>query len=76
MTGATGATALTLRAFDAATDLPGVVELIGAVNSFDDLPYFPTVETLVVDWAPTPRFDPARDVVVALQGGRIVAAAH
>jgi mycothiol synthase len=67
---------LTLRGFDHATDLRPMVELISAVNAFDDVPYFPTVESLGIDWAPTPRFDPARDAVVAFDEARLVGAAQ
>jgi mycothiol synthase len=67
---------VTLRAFDPATDLRPMVELITAVNALDDVPYFPTVEGLAVDWAPTPRFDPARDALLAFDGERLIAAAE
>ncbi|HTK45620.1 MAG TPA: GNAT family N-acetyltransferase [Patescibacteria group bacterium] len=67
---------LTLRAFDPATDIPAMVELIGAVNAFDDVPYFPTIESLAVDWEPAPTFDPERDAILAFEGARLVAAAQ
>ena len=65
-----------LRAFDPATDLPSMVDLIWAVNALDDVPYFPSVESLAVDWAATPTFDPERDVVLAFEAERLVGAAQ
>ena len=65
-----------LRAFEPAVDLPAVVDLIWAVNRVDDVPYFPTAEGLAVDLAPTQMFDPARDLVLAIEGQRLVGAAQ
>ena len=62
------------RAFDPAADMRAMVELICAVNAFDDVEWFPTVEQLEVDWAPSPRFDPPRDHRLIEDGGRLVAA--
>ena len=63
------------RAFDPARDFPAMVELICDVNRFDDVPYFPSVAGLQVDWAPTPTFDPRRDQRMIFDGERLVAAA-
>lgn len=62
----------TLRAFDPATDMAAVVKLICDVNAFDDMDYFPTVEGLANDWAPTPGFDPPRDTILVEDGDRLV----
>ena len=72
---ATGAE-IGMRPLDPTTDRPAIVELITAVNAFDDVPYFPTVESLAIDWAPAPTFDPERDAVLAFEGDRLVAAAQ
>ena len=70
---ATGA-ALVERAFDPGRDFPAMVELISAVNAFDGIDWFPTIEQLEVDWMATPLFDPPRDAVVVDDGDRLVAA--
>ena len=62
------------RPFDPATDLPAMVDLISEVNAFDDVPWFPTVAQLEVDWAPAPGFDPPRDTLLVEERGRLVAA--
>lgn len=62
------------RAFDPARDFPAMVELICEVNRFDEVPYFPSVAGLEVDWAPTPTFDPPRDQRMIFDGDRLVAA--
>jgi mycothiol synthase len=64
------------RSFDPATDLPAMVDLISEVNAFDDVPWFPTIEQLEVDWAPAPGFDPPNDALLIEEGGRVVAAAQ
>lgn len=76
MTSPTGTSGLSLRAFDLAQDLPAMVDLIAAVNAFDDVPYFPTVESLGVEWSPAPNFEPGLDVHLAFDGDRIVGAAE
>jgi len=76
MTPPTVTSELTLRAFDPATDFPAMVGLITAVNAFDDVPYFPTVESLAVDWERGETFDPEGDVRLAFNGARLVGAAH
>ena len=67
-------TTLVERAFDPGTDVPAVVDLITAVNAHDDIPWFPTVAQLEVDWAPSPGFDPPRDVLLIEDAGRLVGA--
>jgi mycothiol synthase len=64
------------RAFDPTADLPAMVRLIADVNRNDDIPYFPTVADLQVDWAPAPTFDPTRDVRVIADDDRFVGAAR
>lgn len=76
MTRAATTADLTVRAVDPTIDLPAMVELIWAVNSLDGVPYFPTVESLAVDWAPTATFDPQQDALLAFEGERLVAAAQ
>ncbi len=66
--------ALDLRPFSPAADFPAVVDLISEVNAHDGMDWFPTVVTLALDWAPSPSFDPARDVTVVEVDGRLVAA--
>lgn len=71
------AAALELRAFDPERDYPAVVDLITATNQHDHgQDWYPTVESLKVEWAPRPGFEPDRDAfVVESDGeGRIVAA--
>jgi len=67
-------TGLVERAFDRDRDFPAMVELIWAVNRFDEVPYFPTVEGLQVDWAPTPTFEPSRDHRLIFDDDLLVAA--
>lgn len=67
----TTSTELVERAFDPASDLPAIVDLITAVNAFDDVDWFPTVEGMAVEWSATPLFDPARDVWLVTDGARI-----
>jgi len=67
-------TGLVERAFDPDRDFPAMVELIWAVNRFDEVPYFPTVEGLQVDWALTPTFDPSRDHRLIFDDDLLVAA--
>ena len=62
------------RAFDPARDFPAVVELIGDVDRFDEVPYFPNVAALEVDWAPAPTFDPPNDLRLIFDADRLVAA--
>ena len=59
-----------LRAFDAARDFPAAVELIRATSAQTDDDWFPSVEALQVDWAPSLRFDPAADLTIAESDGR------
>jgi mycothiol synthase len=63
------------RPFDPDGDFRAMVELITAVNQHDGIDYFPTPEGLRLEWAPSPRFDPAQDVCVIEDEGRFVAAA-
>ena len=63
-----------VRSFDPACDFPAMVELITAVNRHEGIDYFPTPEGLALDWAPSPRFDPARDQAVVEDEGRFIAA--
>lgn len=59
------AAAPTLRPFDPVRDFPAAAELICAANLVDRAQdWFPTVESLRVDWATRPGFDVARDAVV------------
>jgi mycothiol synthase len=74
MTRATTSADLALRAFHPDADMAAMVELICEVNRFDDIDYFPTVEGLAVDWAPTPGFDPPRDNILVEENARLVAA--
>lgn len=64
------------RAMDLPADLPAMVDLVGEVNAFDEVPWFPTVEQLTNDWTPSPNFDPARDLRVIYEGDRLIAAAE
>src|SRR5438477_10043076 len=75
MTRVGSATDLVVRAFNPAVDLRATAKLICDVNAGDELDWFPTVAQLAVDWAPSPGFDPPRDVVVVEAGDRLVAAA-
>lgn len=74
MTRTSPAASLTSRAFDPETDRPAMVDLICAVNRFDVVDWFPTVEQLEVDWAPSPNFDPPNDTFVVEDGQRFVGA--
>ena len=65
---------LPLRAFDPDRDFPAMVELITAVNQRDHVDYFPTPESLAVEWARSPTFDPVRDHRVVEVDGRFLAA--
>jgi mycothiol synthase len=75
MNQATGTSERDMRSL-ATMDIPAVAELIAAVNAFDDVPYFPTVESLAVDWQPAPTFDPELDVQLCFDGERLVGAAQ
>lgn len=65
-----------LRSFDPSRDFPAAVELIGATNAHAELDWFPTIESLQVDWSRSARFDPASDVIVAEDDGRMVGIAR
>jgi mycothiol synthase len=65
---------LELRAFDPDRDFPAMVELISAVNHHDRIDFFPTPQSLAVEWARTPTFDPRRDRRVIEIDGRFIAA--
>jgi GNAT superfamily N-acetyltransferase len=65
---------LDLRPFDPERDFPGAVDLISAVNAHDrSQDWFPTVESLQVDWKPNRMLDPTRDAIVVEDAGRLVA---
>jgi mycothiol synthase len=76
MTGATAGVDVVERTFDPAADFPALVELICAVNDFDEIPWLPTIAQLHVDWAPAPGFEPAADLLVVDDGERLVGAGH
>jgi mycothiol synthase len=57
-------TALDLRPFDRARDFPALSDLISVVNAHDDFDWRPTVQELMLDWAPGGTFDPERDAIV------------
>lgn len=62
------------RPFDPARDFPGLVELISDVNAHDrSQDWFPTVESLRIEWAAREAFDPARDAIVVDRDGRLIA---
>ena len=65
---------LELRPFDPDRDFPAMVDLITAVNHRDHVDYFPTPESLAVEWARSPTFDPVRDHRVVEVDGRFLAA--
>ncbi|MBI2780715.1 MAG: GNAT family N-acetyltransferase [Chloroflexi bacterium] len=66
--------ALELRPFEPGRDFPGAVDLISDTNAHDaGQDWYPTVESLMMEWAVRPGFDPARDAVVVEDEGRIVA---
>ena len=67
---------LRFRAFDPATDYPGLVDLIQVTSLFDKLDWLPTVEYLRNDYEHAEGFDPGRDVLVAEDDGVICAAAE
>jgi mycothiol synthase len=65
---------LALRPFDPEQDFPRAVDLISAVNLHDrSQDWYPTVESLRVDWEPRPSFDPARDAILVDGGGTLAA---
>jgi GNAT superfamily N-acetyltransferase len=65
---------LQLRTFDPDRDFPGAVTLISDVNAHDrSQDWFPTEDSLRVEWAVRDAFDPARDAIVVEADGRIVA---
>jgi mycothiol synthase len=65
--------ALELRPPDPNRDFPAIVDLISDVNRQDSVPWFPTPEGLALDWAPSPTFDPERDIRLIDRAGRLVA---
>lgn len=70
----TAVTGLELRPFEPDRDFPAAVDLICDTNAHDnDQDWYPTVASLAIEWAVRPGFDPARDVVVLEDDGRIVA---
>lgn len=67
-------TTASLRPFAPVRDFPGVVELISDVNAHDrSQDWFPTEESLYIEWAARDAFDPARDAIVVERDGRLVA---
>ncbi|MEO8273312.1 MAG: GNAT family N-acetyltransferase [Chloroflexota bacterium] len=67
-------TRLELRPFDPARDFQGAADLIAAVNTYDKgQDWFPTVGNLLIEWAPSPAFDPARDLIVVEGDGQLLA---
>ena len=64
-----------LRPFEPERDYPRAVELISTVNAHDkSQDWYPTVESLAVEWATRAGFDATRDVSVVEVDGRFVAA--
>src|SRR5688572_4032191 len=68
--------AAVLRPIDLAVDVPAIVELITAINVVDHPGWFPTVAGLANDWAPSPTFDPPRDLQGLLLDGRLIGLAR
>ena len=65
---------LPLRRLDPQRDLPAAVAVISGVNAHDDQQdWYPTVESLAVDWATRAGFDAATDAFVVEESGRVVA---
>jgi ribosomal protein S18 acetylase RimI-like enzyme len=65
---------IVFRAFDPAIHYPGLVDLIREAHLRDGIDYLPTVDALRVDYENGAEFDPRRDVLVAADGGTLVAA--
>jgi mycothiol synthase len=65
-----------LRAIEFPAEAPELVELLGTIDAHDRVPWFPTLEGLVNDWAPTPAFDPSRDLRGLEVDGRLVGIAR
>ena len=66
---------LTLRAYDPAADLAPVSAMLCRVSRHDGNDWMATEAILASEWEATPRFDPARDIIVAEVDGAIVGTA-
>lgn len=60
------------RLFEPARDYPAVAELVATTNARDGVEWIPTAASLEHGWSAKPFMDPARDVVLAEIGGRLV----
>ncbi len=65
-----------LQPVDLARDLPALVDMIWDVSGHDGIPWFPTIDSLAIDWSHTSFYDPPRDTRVVEDAGRIVGAAR
>ena len=65
---------LELRPFDPVRDVPALVELIVDAHLHDGIDWLPTEESLRVEFAHLPEFDPRRDVRLAWVDDTLVAA--
>lgn len=67
-------TAATFRPFESDRDYPAMVELIATVNAHDrSQDWYPTEQSLRIDWKPRAAFDPASDAIVVDENGSVVA---
>ncbi|HZM71839.1 MAG TPA: GNAT family N-acetyltransferase [Candidatus Polarisedimenticolia bacterium] len=69
-------TDITLRPFDPAVDMAAAAGLLFTVNEHDEVDWRPTEATLADEWQPSPRFDPAVDVILAWSGDTLVGLAE
>lgn len=61
-----------LRPFDPGADMASAAELINASSTHDHSEWLPSATTLAEEWAPSARFDPASDVLLAWSGSELV----
>jgi mycothiol synthase len=74
MTGSADPRGIWLRPFEPERDFPIITELIAEVSAHDGEPWRPTAAELEVEWSPTSGYVPARDTLLAFDGGRLVGA--
>jgi GNAT superfamily N-acetyltransferase len=72
----TNAPAGTFRPIDMGTDVEAVVDLLTAVNRYDQPGWFPSVAALSNDWSPTGTFKPDRDLQGLELDGRLIGLAR
>lgn len=67
-----GPMGIVYRRFDPAADYPLVTGLIADCHAHDSIDWYPTPEQLAHEWGHNASFEPATDVVLAIEAGQLV----